>query len=206
MGDEGPIFQNIAWVDSCDYGGLPEDRRRGSLEDVDPAPLAAFVAAAIGLREDLVECAKVIAKDDRDGPIHLVHLIAACDYAARDVGGSLPTGKSFPELFGLGTSGGILTALISETVLPSLVRTLKTQGLGGATDLARKCTQRERFRALDVLAHYVASPILSLEIDLHDAILIESKKESTPGQPHYQIARPARSRLRIKHFFRRGAP
>lgn len=194
MSNDKLVLPDLPWVDSCDY----DDASRGCrserpYRDVDPAPLAAFVAAAIGFRDDLLECAKVIAKDDEDGPIHLVRLIASCDLAARDVGGSLPTGTSFPEIFGSGTLGGILTATISPTVLPNLVRTLKQEGLVAATTLARQCTARERYRALDVLSHYVADPISSLRADIHDGIVVE---QNPPGSGPLPSVRQENKRSR----------
>jgi hypothetical protein len=174
MSETIKLVPGIAWVDSCDYGGEPEDRRRSNMYDVDPTPLAAFVAAAIGLRDDLLDCMKSIAEDDQDGPIHLVHLVAACDLAARDVGGSLPTATSFPGLFGSGP-GGMLTAQISPKVLPNIVQVLRREGLAAATVFARQCTRRERYRALDVLVHYVAGPITNLRIDIDNSTVIAQR-------------------------------
>jgi hypothetical protein len=135
-----------------------------SFYSVDPAPLGALVAAVIGLRDDLLDCMKVIAEDDENGPIHLIHLLAACEFAAKDVGGGLPSAESIPGL--LATHGGFITASVSPYVLPNLVRALRQDGLVGATKLAREYSKRERFRALDVLVHYVAGPIIGLQIDL----------------------------------------
>lgn len=165
----GAIIPKMYWVSSWEYGGGASEPHPSSYYEVDPAPLASLVAAVIGLRDDLHECMKAIAEDDENGPIHLIHLLAACEYAARDVGGGLPSDGSIPG--SLATFGGIITATVSPQVLPSLVRALRKEGLAGATNLARKYSRRERFRALDVLVHFVAAPIIGLQIDLYDDLV-----------------------------------
>jgi hypothetical protein len=111
---------------------------------------------------------KAIAEDDQDGPIHLVHLLAACQMAAEDVGGSLPFDGSIPAIFK--TKSGFIVAGVSPVVFPNLVRTLRNEGIASATNLARTYTRRERFRALDVLVHYVAAPTTNLQIGIEDVV------------------------------------
>jgi hypothetical protein len=161
------IIPEMYWVDSREYGRDASEPHPRSHYAVDPAPLASLVAAVIGLRDDLHECMKAIAEDDENGPIHLIHLLAACEFAARDVGGGLPSDGSIPG--SLTTHGGFITATVSPHVLPSLVRALRKDGLAGATNLARKYSRRERFRALDVLVYFVAAPIIGLQISLNEA-------------------------------------
>ena len=163
-GLSGTIIPKMHWVDSREYGTDASEPQPRSYYAVDPAPLASLVAAVIGLRDDLHECMKAIAEDDENGPIHLIHLLAACEHAARDVKGGLPSDGSISA--NLTTHGGIITATVSPHVLPSLVRALRKDGFAGATNLARKYSRRERFRALDVLVHFVAAPIIGLQIDL----------------------------------------
>lgn len=165
-GPSEAIIPKMHWVDSREYGRDSSERQPRSHYAVDPAPLASLVAAVIGLRDDLHECMKAIAEDDKNGPIHLIHLLAACEFAARDVGGGLPSDGSIPG--SLTTHGGFITASVSPYVLPSLVRALRKDGLAAATNLARKYSRRERFRALDVLVHFVAGPIIGLQIDLNE--------------------------------------
>ncbi len=160
----GAIIPKMHWVDSREYGRDSSEAHPRSHYAVDPAPLASLVAAVIGLRDDLHECMKAIAEDDENGPIHLIHLLAACEFSAQDVRGGLPSDGSIPA--SLTTHGGIITATVSPYVLPSLVRALRKEGFVGATNLARSYSRRERFRALDVLVHFVAAPIIGLQIDL----------------------------------------
>lgn len=163
-----PSFPNVFEVYSSDYETYIENGDSRKFYRVDPTPLADFVAAAIGLRGDLLECMKTIAEDDQDGPIHLVHLLAACQMAAEDVGGSLPFDGSIPAIFK--QKSGFIVASVSPVVFPNLVWTLRNEGIASATNLARTYTRRELFRALDVLVHYVAAPTTNLQIGVEDVV------------------------------------
>jgi hypothetical protein len=141
----------LGWVDSPDYVGRPEDRRGLVVYDVDPAPLARLIAMDLQIIDgDAMEAARAIAEDDRDGPIHIAHLIAACEYAARQVGGHMPVAAP-------GSGFGLVA---------DLGRSLRDGGLPGATAAAAAMDHTERARVLDALLDYCLRPITALRIDL----------------------------------------
>jgi hypothetical protein len=170
------VIPDFFWVDSRSYGRGPFESRPKSYYAIDPAPLAALVAAVLGFRDDLLECMKAIAEDDQDGPIHLVRLIAACEAAASDVHGGLPTDSWWFENQRV-SMGEVITASVSPQVLPSLVRAMHSGGFVEATALARTYTRRDRFRALDVLVHYVAAPIVNLQINLSEDRIVRAHED-----------------------------
>jgi hypothetical protein len=202
----GSSIPNVYHAFSNDYDTYITDGNTRKLYRVDPAPLAAFVAAAIGLRDDLIDCMKAIAEDDQDGPIHLIHLLAACQLAAEGVEGSLPSDGSEPEIFK--TRGGFIVASVSPVVLPSLVRALRAEGIASATNLARTYSRRERFRALDVLVHYISAPITGLQIGVDDSFFLhrdrmsDAAMERTGSSDHQTPRDGSRRYIRWKVFLR----
>jgi hypothetical protein len=159
------VFSDLQWVDSPDFGDEPEDRRIGSLYDVDPAPLAKVLGAILGLTDDnLTERMHELADDDRDGPIHIVHLLGACEYAAIQTGGEMPGAAFAPGDF----ATQLLTSTVSGGALPALVGALREGGFPAATKLARQMEAELRFAVLDSLLHYWMAPISGLCIDLTD--------------------------------------
>jgi hypothetical protein len=151
----------LQWVDSPDYGGRPEDRRGLRVYDVDPAPLARLIAVDLGvIAGDFAEAARAIAEDDRDGPIHIAHLIAACEYAAAQSGGSMPVTAP-------GASGYSLT---------DLGRALRDGGLAGAAAAAAALSPNDRARVLDALLDYCLRPLTALGIDLTDDMIQRARQ------------------------------
>lgn len=157
------VFDDLPPVDSCAYGGDPKDRGvvrpiiRG-MYDVDPTPLARLLNASLTQGEDLLACMRQIADDDRDGPIHLVRLLAACDYAARKTGGTLtgPGGDNVSRMLTMTIAGG----------LPALAQTLREGGHAAATQAARAMDPETRYGVLDALLSYWRAPITALYMDL----------------------------------------
>jgi hypothetical protein len=151
------VFGSLQWVDSPDFGEHPARRRIPHAYDVDPAPLARLIGVALQIIDaGLSESMTAIATDDRDGPIHLVHLLAACEYAARKTGGGLP-GTADP-----------LTAAVSGSGLPALTAALRDGGLAAATAVARSMDHDLRYRVLDSLLGYWLAPVDGLRMDITD--------------------------------------
>lgn len=147
---------DLGWVDSPDYGGRPEDRRGLVVYDVDPAPLARLIATDLQIIDgDASGAVRAVAEDDRDGPIHIAHLIAACEFTARQVDGHMPGAGAGPG-FGL---------------LADLGRSLRDGGLPGATAAAAAMDHTERARVLDALLDYCLRPITALRIDLTEDMI-----------------------------------
>ncbi|WP_067832903.1 hypothetical protein [Actinomadura kijaniata] len=166
------LIGDLQWVDSPDFGDAPEDRRIPRVYDVDPAPLARMIAAYLQLTDESVtEVMREIAGDDRDGPIHIVHLLGACERAAKATGGGLP-GAANP--LGHGTAG-LISMAISGEALPALVEALRCGGFPAATGLVRALDSEARYYILDSLIEYWGAPIVGLQIDLTDDKLRRSK-------------------------------
>jgi hypothetical protein len=158
------ILSDIQWVDSPEFGDEPEQRRIPTLHDVNPAPLARVLAVMLELTgDDLGNRMRELADDDRDGPIHLVHLLAACEYAARMTGGGLPGG---PRSGGGDPATMLLTATVSGQGVPALVAAMHEGGFPAATRLAREMNAEERRLVLDSLLSYWMAPITALMMDL----------------------------------------
>jgi hypothetical protein len=158
-------FADMQWVDSPDFGDAPEDRRIKRVYDVDPAPLARVIATYLGLiNDDLSGAMRDLANDDKDGPIHLVHLLGACEHAARGTGGGMP-GSDGPRGDG---AARLISASVSGDALPALVDALRAGGYPAATQLARSMDADTRRRVLDSLLQYWGAPIFGLCIDLTD--------------------------------------
>lgn len=168
------MFSDFQWVDSPDFGEPPERRRTDFVYDVDPAPLARVIGTVLGLTEDdLGGRMRELANDDRDGPIHLVHLLGACEHAAQMTGGGMP-GPGFPP----GDAGSQLkTSAVSGAGLPSLVQALRDGGFPAATRLARSMDPELRHLVLDSLLHYWMAPITALCMDLTDEKMRHSPKK-----------------------------
>jgi hypothetical protein len=152
----------LQWVDSGEYTGGPGDLRGLRGYNTDPAPLAGLIAVELGIIDgDVTQAARAIAEDEHDGPIHIAHLIAACEFAAVQVGGSMPV--SAP-----GETGDLLT---------SLGRALRDGGLAGARAAAAALDPHDRVRALDLLLGYCLRPLTALGIDLTDDILQRARQQ-----------------------------
>jgi hypothetical protein len=141
-------------------------RRTGDLRglkgwNTDPAPLARLIAVDLGIIDgDVTQAARAIAEDERHGPIHIAHLLAACEFAAIQVGGSMPVPAP-------GEPGDLLT---------SLGRALRDGGLAGARAAAAALDPHDRVRALDLLLGYCLRPLAALGIDLTDDILRRARQ------------------------------
>lgn len=156
------MLGSFQWVDSPDFGEHPGRRRAPHAYDVDPAPLARLIGVSLQIIDgDLSESMTAIAADDRDGPIHLVHLLAACEYAARRTGGGLP-GPGAPR------PADLLTEAVSGGGLPALTAALRDGGLAAATAVARGMDQDLRYRVLDSLLSYWRAPVDGLLADITD--------------------------------------
>lgn len=157
------VFGDLQWVDSPDYGERPEDRRVPRTYDVDPAPLAYLIATYLKLVEgDLSTAMRAVADDHRDGPIHIAHLLGACEYTGHQFGGGLPT-SSTP--LGEGSSH-LMSAALAGDSLATLVDALHEGGFPSAAAAAREMGSDERYRLLDVLLQYWSAPITGLQMDL----------------------------------------
>jgi hypothetical protein len=156
------MLANLMWVDSCDFGGDPENRRIDYVYDINPAPLARLLACAMGIGDnELQDCINVIAEDDRDGPIHIVHLLVSCEYAANATGGSM-----YRPGLSAGPAHDLLTLAASGDSIPYLVEALRNGGFAGATAAARGMNQATRGFVLDSLLSYWLKPLTGLSIDL----------------------------------------
>jgi len=159
------VFGSFQWVDSPDFGEHPGSRRVPHAYDVDPAPLARLIGMSLKIIDgDLSESMTAIAADDRDGPIHLVHLLAACEYAARQTGGSLP-GPGAPHPVNLSH------ALVHGSALPALTAALRDGGLAAATAAARSMDHDLRYQVLGSLLDYWRAPVYGLTEDITDETL-----------------------------------
>lgn len=158
------MLGDMQWVDTPDFGDSPEDRRIERVYDLDPAPLARLLATYIGLiKDDLTTRMRDIADDDRDGPIHLVHLLGSCEYAARRTGGRMPGSGATPS-----SGHDLMIMAVSGQALPALVDALHQGGFPAATRLARSMDHETRYAVLDSLLSYWGAPIVGLCIDLTD--------------------------------------
>lgn len=138
------------------------------MTDYDPGPLLNWLGTATGLWEgDYATQLHALAYDESEGPAHLVHLTAACEFAARRFGGGLP---------GPGYDGPVdqkLRLLLSATggadAMAAIVGALRAQGIRKAVEVARDMPPELREAALDALLAYWGSPISGLlNIDYHD--------------------------------------
>lgn len=149
------LLDGIQWVDSPDYGGRPEDRRIPRVYDVDPAPLARLLSVQLGTIEgDEADSMRVLAKHP-DAPVHMAHLLGACEYAARKTGGSMTQAVS-PA---------------ADNPFADAVQALHDGGLAGATAAFRAMDDDTRNRVLDALLDYGLAPVLALRSDLTDDML-----------------------------------
>ncbi len=82
----GKVFGVLEPLDSVEYGDPSPNRQ------IDLAPLTRLLCAQLGLDGDIVELMRALVEDDRDGPIHIAHLLGVCEYVARVTGGHVPAG------------------------------------------------------------------------------------------------------------------
>lgn len=149
---------DLQWVDTSDFGERPADRRSRKTYDLDPAPLDRLLAAAILTGHVDGKHMHAIADDDRDGPIHIVHLMAACEVAAREVGGGLPGAERIT--FDLPRNASeLIAAEVGGDAFGVLVSELRESGFASATRLARALSPEQRFAILDPLLHYALAPL-----------------------------------------------
>lgn len=154
------VFGKFQWVKTQDFGEPPDPRRTPHPHAVDPAPLARMIGVALHLIDgDLGDAMTAVAADDRDGPIHLVHLAAACESASREAGGAWPRQEDLP------------TAAVSGSALPGLMTALRQGGLAAATAVARAMDHDLRLRVLDSLLYYWQVPVLALTMAVNDGSL-----------------------------------
>jgi hypothetical protein len=145
MAPSSHLFHDLPPADSCSYGGDPQERGvlrpiiRGTF-DVDPAPLARLLNAAVADHHDVAAAARDIADDDLDGPIHLVRLLAACHYVAQRTNGRVA----------------------GPSAIADLVQALEDSGLPAATRLARGLDPDTRNGALGWLVSLWQAPITPL--------------------------------------------
>ena len=112
--------------------------------DVDPAPLARLIGILLKLVDgDVGEHIAAVAGDDRDGPIHIAHLLGACQYAAHQAGGSVP-------------------------FIPGLSEAMRDGGLKGATTAIRDMDRETRSAVLDGLLGFWSAAVSGLCIDITD--------------------------------------
>lgn len=165
------IFRDLAWADRAEYEGSFDNVSDGDDREVDPAPLSRLVCLELEIIDgNLHQEADAIAADDRDGPIHLVHLLAACEYAAQATGG-LP-GPDTPQ----GPHGvKILRESGSGEGIPVLAAALRRGGLGAATAEARSMPPELRYHVLRDLLVLWSAPT--------DGLLTEMTNEKL-GVPH----------------------
>ncbi|MGW7517939.1 hypothetical protein ACWGJ2_20370 [Streptomyces sp. NPDC054796] len=155
--DRGPSLRRVS---SADYESTPPRM-------IDPAPLTRLLAAwsGTGTEEAAAQTARELAEDDRDGPIHLVRVLAALDVAARRTGGSLAHLTDTPAV----------TAICGGT-LHHLVEVLHSGGLQAATTAARDLDAQARFLALTALRPHWQAPLHALTAPLHDAQVMPRKR------------------------------
>ncbi len=138
------MLGRLQWVDSPDYGGEVDDRRGLVAHDVDPAPLARLVAVKLGIIEgDLGDAARAIAEDEGDGPVHIAHLLAACQYGAIRTGGSM----------------GFATRGPAGDPFTDLCRALLEGGQAAAAATAKMLSPPDRTAVLEVLLSYLVTPL-----------------------------------------------
>lgn len=121
---------------------------------VPPGPIAEFVAAVVeGMGERGMRAVRAIAEDEQYGAIHLVRLVCAAELAAHTFGSvGLLAGDTHGALL-----GRFVTDYASPQGLPDLLAALRSEGLCGATDVAKQMTVEQRIGVLDALSHYVCT-------------------------------------------------
>ncbi|MFE0457779.1 hypothetical protein ACFW1A_00780 [Kitasatospora sp. NPDC058965] len=154
------VLAEMMWVDSPDFGDHPRDRRNPFVYDVDPAPLARVLAAALDMNDTGVDrsgLSHAVADDATDGPIHIVHLAAVVEATARRHGGSLRNPGSTAALFDAAMHGNAAGQLIAL---------MEKDGFGPATARVRELTAQQRYELLESLIEHLTYPILALTFDI----------------------------------------
>lgn len=157
------VLGELMWVTASEY----DDSEQGGRE-VDPAPLARLLCAALQISGDLGEEMQAIANDNDDGPVHIVHLLAACEYAARATGGHVMQAAGGDRV----TQLLMLTTSVGQT-LPLVCKALHDGGYTAATAAVRAMDAGARNNLLDALVHIWTSPIMGLCMDLTEDQLLE---------------------------------
>lgn len=150
------MFGDLMKVGASEYS---DNERGGRL--VDPTPLARLLCAALQISGDLGEEMQVLANDNGDGPIHIVHLLAACESAARATGGHVLEAARHDRV----TQMLILTTDLGQS-LPRVCKALQDGGYRAATAAVRAMESGTRNHLLDVLLHIWSLPIMGVCIDL----------------------------------------
>lgn len=148
---------SLRWVDAADHGPGPARR-------IDPAPLAALLAAWNGTDDaplPVAEAERRVAEEAEDGAVHLVRLLAAMDVAARRTGGTLAH---------LADSPAVTAAC--RGVLHHLVELLQVSGLRAATAAARELDAAARLMVLTALRPYWQAPLRVLSEPLDDGHVV----------------------------------
>jgi hypothetical protein len=145
------VFADFAWVSSPEFWvkepGEP-------VREVDPAPLARLIGVLLKLIDgDIGEHIAAIADDDQDGPVHIAHLLGACQFAASKAGGTVPH-------------------------VPGLIAVLHEGGLKAAVIAIREMDRVRRRGMLDLLLDFWHAPVDGLCDDITDErILLDEEPE-----------------------------
>lgn len=145
----------LKWVSAAEFS----DERGG--RSIDPAPLSRLVAAALQISGDLGEEMQALANDDENGPINIVHLLAACEYAARATGGRLSKAGQCDRVVQM----LMLTTSVGQS-LPQVCGALQDGGFPAATAAVRAMDAGARNQLLDALVHIWITPLMGLYMDL----------------------------------------
>lgn len=132
------------WVSAGQFTGEHGGR------EVDPAPLARLLCATLRIVGDPAVEMQALA-EDRDGPIHIVRLLAACEYTVQQATGRMPR-----EL------GGI------EPPFSLVVNAYRDGGRPAATAAVQAMAVADRVSLISAILHLWSSPIDYLYLDLRD--------------------------------------
>lgn len=126
--------------------------------DVNPAPLRRVLRAWLAGSNDLGDRMQAIASDDRDGPLHIVRLLAVVDLTSRKLGGTGKRGEGFP---------GHQPMAVSDIVVqrPELADAWLTGGVPAAVAVVRAMSPGRRYGLLELLMDLWSAPIHGLYKD-----------------------------------------
>ena len=128
-------------VNAADYGDPAEPR--GAPRDVDPAPLAWMLSVHLGtVQGDPAASMRVLAEGP-DAEVHLARLLGACEYAARQTGGSM--------------TRVVITS--GDDPFADAVQALVESGLAAAAAVFRGMDAHDRSRVLDIIMDLLAQAI-----------------------------------------------
>lgn len=101
----------------------------------------------------------MLLEDDRDAPIHIVHLLAACEAAAAKLTRSVARSQGASRLRPL-----LNTDVAAQ--FPQLAEAWQECGFRGATAAVRGMTPTEQWDLLGVLVERWSAPTVALRVDL----------------------------------------